>query len=176
MSRIKVSRESLEYETYPAGEYLLEIGGFKPQFAKDRKSVNLRPVLRIKNHQNLNGKPVFFNANTNAGFMLREFCHASGLLMVGESPEIAARGEGGDFEFPPGEFLNFDESKPEGWQYAGPLLGRTLRIELVEVQAMKKNSKGDMEAVPNKMRNDIKRFFCAVAGCKVTHKENLIRQ
>ena len=175
MGRLKISKESLEYQVYPAGEYVVEMGGFKPKFAGSKQSINLNPILRIKNHPALSGKTVFFNANTGASFLLRDFCHAAGMMMVGETPEMASKGEAGDFEFPPGDFLNFDPQKPENWKYAGPLLGKMLKIELVERQSMKKDQAGNLVPVPNQTRNEIKRFFCAIQGCGVAHKENLIR-
>ncbi len=172
--RLKISKGSLEYESYPSGDYFVQCNGFKPSFSKKRDSVNLKPVLRITGHPTLDGKPVMSNLNSGATFILRDFAHCFGLLLPGETPEMAAVGAAGDFDFPPGEFLNFDPQKPEGWQYAGPLMGRTGRIELVQVQSMK-NTPGGLVAVPNQFRNEVKRFYCAVPGCCVAHKDNLIR-
>lgn len=175
MGQIKIAKDSLEYESYPAGEYFVQCNGFKPAFSKDKKSYNMRPILRITGHATLDGKTVLTYLNSGATFILRDFTHAFGLLLDGETPDQAALGEAGDFNFPPGEFLNFDPQKPESWQYVGPLLGRTARVELALTQSMKKDSAGVLQPVPNTFRNEIKRFFCAVPGCSVAHKESLIR-
>ena len=168
MAQIKVSRESLEFETFPPGDYVVQLHGFRPKKSKDKNSTNLQPQLKIVGHPTLAGKHVFFNLNDGAGFIIRDFVHCMGLFMDNEVPgqEVGDRG----LELP-GEFVNWDDADPSKAQYAGPLLGRTGRIELAETQARDKSG----NAVPNKTRNEVKRFYCAAPGCTVQHKESLIR-
>lgn len=181
MGQINVTKDQLEYTSHPDGEYWVQLVGFKPQNAKNKvpaDSFNLRPQLRITDNQNqeLNNKSVLYNLNTQAGFILRDFCHMFGILMDGETPDMAAAGEAGDFSLP-GMFTPFDPDDAKKWgPYTGPLLNAKGRIEVVNVPKQRKKADGSgYETVPNETQNDIKRFFCAVPGCAVNHKDNLIR-
>lgn len=173
MAKFTVNRESLEGgEVYPAGIYQFQMSGFKPKLTnpspgKDR-STNLRPQMKITGHSQLDGKPIFAELNEKAGFVILDFTHALGLKMDNEDNDAVPA------EIP-GEFINWDPAKPEASSYAGPLLGRVGQVELAEVPAKKKNDKGEYEVVPNKFRNEIKRFICAVPGCQVKHRDNLIK-
>jgi len=146
------SVESLQGPSaFPGGIYELRLDGFEPKFSKDKGSVNYNPKFIVVNHPTLNDRRVFDNLNSKAGWVQLDLCHALGFEM-----EVI-----GDTAFLPGEFQGPDNN-PTDWHYIGPLVGRTLKVEIAEV-----DYKG-------KTNNKIKRFLCVVPGCKAKHSENLI--
>ena len=149
MPKIHAPKESIEGKPQLGGGiFEFRLDGFKPKKSKDGKSTNLNPQMRVINHPTNNDAPIFENMNSQAGWVQQDFCHALGVEM---EPD-------GGF---PGEF-NGPESDPSQWTYMGPLVGRTGRVELVQVP----NLKGGMRTTP-------KKYFCAVPGCTARHTESL---
>ena len=142
MPKITVAKDKMKgREPHPEGIYEFRVQGFKPGLSKKKDSVNLNPLLRIVNHPTLNGKPIFFNCNTNAGWLMDLFLNSIGLEMV---KDVAS----GDYNMP-GDF-NGPEGDPAKWQYAGPIIGRTGKCELI----LTDDTKGGK-------RNEVKQWFCA---------------
>lgn len=136
MVRITVSKEKMKgREPHPAGIYEFRVSGFKPKLSKNGDSVNLNPVLQIINHPKLNGKRLFFNMNTNAGWLLSAFCNNIKTPMVPTS-------DGASFDLP-GEF-NGPQTDPTKWVYAGPMLGRTGKCELGLVDDTKGGQRNEL--------------------------------
>lgn len=154
--RMGVPKDSLEgTKPLPIGDYTFRVDGFKPKASKDKNSTNLNPTLKIINNANgLNDERIFFNCNTNAGWIQKDFVHAIGLQMEIE----------GDTAYLPGSFIP-DPNSPDDvtkLRYEGPMLGRTGRC----VIAMRKDDKGRDQSF-------IKMFYCAVAGCTEKHSAEL---
>jgi hypothetical protein len=164
----------------PAGRITVMFKGFKPKSSKTaneatgEKSTNLNPELLIINDARtgpdgkpLNGQKVW--TSLNLGFLpaVQDFFHALGVPLQ----------ESGDNVDLPGYF-DGDTSNPDPskWgTFQGPAINETAELELVEVQANKKDSSGKYVPDPTKTRTDIKRYFCRVPGCQVQHLESLIR-
>jgi hypothetical protein len=152
MPKIKASKESLEGKPpLPVGIYTFRLDGFDPKLSKDTKSVNLQPKMKVINHAQHNDGRIFENLNSQAGWVMRDFCHALGIHMDGpEETDLP-----GDFQGPEGD--------PSNWKYVGPLVGKTGQVELTTVP----NLKGGTRTVP-------KRYLCAIPGCAVKHSESLV--
>lgn len=161
----KMHVEGTPLTAYPGGEYTVQFNGFKPKLSKKGDSINLNPILRVVGHPTLADKLVFYNCNDGFFPGIIDLVHAFGLELVDESDNA------GDI---PGDFLGYDPANLSTLAhtvYAGPLLGRTGRLELVEQQKVGR----DGNPIPNETSNAVKRFFCQVPGCKVNHKDNLIK-
>lgn len=171
MPQIKVNKESLKgFEALPAGIYELRLDGFEPLWSKKKDSVNLRPKLIVVNHSNpeLNdGKHrAFENLNSQAGWVMIDFCHAFGVRMSGEEDGVPMENWTSPDVGLPGEFIPnpADASNPEKWTYAGPLLGKVAKVEIIQVAGYKN---------ANKMQAAINKYFCTVPGCSHEHQESL---
>lgn len=135
MPKVRVSKESVKApEALPEGIYQYRLAGFKPQLSKDRGSINLNPQMMVINHPTLNGKHIFLNLNTKAGWILKAFVENLGLQMV----EV-----GEDLDMP-GQFDGPDE-EPKNWKYTGPLLGRTGRVKVIQADNTKGGIKNEIE-------------------------------
>lgn len=171
MPNIKVPVGKLKgFEALPPGTYQLRLDGFEPKWSKKKDSINLQPKLIVINNQNqeLNdGKHrAFDNLNSQAGWVLIDFCHAFGERMTGEedgvpmeqwtSPDV---GMPGDFQENP----SFP-GDPEKWTYVGPLLGRVATVDII-------NQPGYNNA--NKVQAVINKYYCQVQGCTHSHSEGL---
>jgi hypothetical protein len=153
MPKITTTKEQLEGKPpLEVGIYDFRVDGFKPELTKDKQSVNLRPQLRVINHPTHNGDPIFEWLNSQAGFMHKDFCAALGL-------ELTVNADGGATL--PGEFLGPDDD-PTKWQYVGPIVGRTGKLEL----ALGDNGRGKM--IPK-----IKRYISALPNYQC--KESLFK-
>lgn len=171
MPQIRVNKESLKgFEALPAGIYELRLDGFEPKFSKDKQSVNLRPKLVVVNNPNADlndGKHrAFDNLNSQAGWVMIEFCHGFGIRMTGEEDGVPMENWTSPDVGLPGEFdpNPTDANNPEKWTYKGPLLGRVARVEIINQPAY--NNANKIQAVINK-------YFCAVPGCSHQHLESL---
>ena len=170
MPRIGITKESLEgLKNPPAGIYEFRLDGFKPAWAKQKenkdRTINLKPQLVIVNHPTMNDKPIFMWGNTAFGVDIFDMCHALGVQYEDES---------GDNPHMPGTFAGpLDGTPNEGgpqddpaqWNYNGPLVGLIGKVELGET----------VDQRDNKVRTEVKRFFCKVPGCTMPHRDSLLR-
>ncbi len=139
----------------PEGRYTVRVDGFKPKASKNEEnpSVNLNPILKIINHQTLNGETVYTSLNQNAGFILKDFSHMLGL-------DVAVHG---DIVSIPGHFVPNPQSPQDYGQfrYQGPCLGQTGDLLIAH-----KEYKG-------KPQYYIKAYFCRKLGCTEKHSTEL---
>lgn len=147
MAKMSFSKESLTKKLVPGGIYTIHMGGFKPAKSKSNAdNINLNPQLKIVNHPDFTGKPVFVSLPQSEGWMIQDFVHCFGQEMDkdGNMP--------GDWDFP-------IQDNPATWRYRGPLLGKTGQVELVETTY---NGKPQLK---------VKQFICAVPDCKTKNPE-----
>lgn len=174
MPSIRTPKESLKgFEALPPGTYQLRLDGFEPKWSKKKDSVNLQPKMVVVNNQDqsLNdGKHrAFDNLNSQAGWILIDFCHAFGERMSGEEDGVPMENWTSPDVGLPGEFApspsNPSEADPEKWgPYIGPLLGRVAMVEIIQVPGFKN---------PAKLQSVINKYFCQVPGCTHQHSESL---
>jgi hypothetical protein len=157
MPKLTATKEELKGPPLlPEGLYTIRMAGFKPQFSKDKGSVNLTPQLKIINHPDYNDRsPGFENLNTKAKFLWQDFCHAFGVPLQ-ENPA------NGELEFP-GDFSGPDND-PTKWDYSGPLLGQVGQVYVVQAD----NTRGQDV-------NKIKFYVCKVPGCTERHSKDLAK-
>lgn len=153
MAKISFSKEELSGNVYPPGQYDLHLEGFEPAFSKQKTSINLNPILKIVNHQTLNGKRVFDNLNSGASWIIESFCHAFGL------PLTPNTNGGGDM---PGDFVGPDDD-PSKWNYVGPLSGAVAKVILNTKTYNGKESTG------------VDQWLCQVQGCNTKHASGLAK-
>lgn len=154
----------------PAGWYTVQIKGFKPKAAKlkpgetESQSLSLNAELAVINNPEHEGRRVFAGLNTKLPWIWPEFVHATGLPME-EIQDANAGTEKASYTIP-GVFENADTApdKPETWKYLGPLLNKTMEVELAEIPA-----EGSYAA-----KNEVRQYKCAVPGCTAKHSTNLI--
>ena len=157
MPKIKVSKEGMEGKPpVGSGIFVFRLDGFKPKFSKKGDSVNLNPTLKVINHPEHNGRPLFENLNTGAGWVQKDLCHALGIPMLADPSD-------GSYTFP-GEFTGPDND-PTQWRYVGPLLGKTGRVDVIEVPKFKGSG----------TQSSIKSYICAIPGCQEKHTDNLLK-
>jgi hypothetical protein len=156
MPRMGVSKDKLEgRKPLPSGFYEFRCDGFKPKASKDKNSTNFNPQLKvINNAQGLNDEFIFFNLNSNAGWIMKDFVHCLGLQMEVD----------GDQAFMPGNFKEDpnDSENVEKYKYEGPMVGRTGRVEI----GVRKDDK-------NKDQSYVKQLLCKVPGCVEKHSTDL---
>lgn len=137
--------------------YKLKFKGFRPKMSKNKDGVNFNAELEVVEHTpETNGSKVYMVLSTKFERALLDFCHGLGFPMNAD----------GTF---PGNF-EFDKNDPENVekaQYKGPLLGRTMKAELV-VTTYQGNEK-----------NEVKQISCAIDGCAtkfpdIKHLTNLV--
>ncbi|SRR6266567_172523 len=154
----------------PAGWYTVQLKSFKPKAAKPKNgetesgSLSLNAELAVINHPEHDGRRVFAGLNTKMAFMWPDFVHATGLQME-EVANADAGTEKASYTIP-GVFENADTDPehPENWKYLGPLLNKTMEVELAEIPAS-----GGFKA-----KNEVRQYKCAVPGCTEKHSTNLI--
>ena len=147
----------------PSGWYTLQLKAFRPRASKDGQSVSLNAELSIVNPVEYENRRVFASLNSKAGFIIFDFVHAAGMDMEEVQDENAGTEKAaltipGVFE---GQSANPDD--PTQWKYQGPLLNRTMEVELTETEYQ------------GKKRNEIRQYKCAVTGCTAKHSTNLIK-
>jgi hypothetical protein len=155
----------------PAGPYTLEFSGFDQKASKvkpgetESSSINLNPILKIIGNAEYEGRRIFANLNTKGPWVILDFVHACGIPMEEIQDEFAGT-EKANYTIP-GVFEGSDDSSktPEQWKYQGPLLNKTLQVEVAHVPA----SGGYKE------KNDVRQYICAVPNCTVKHSTNLIK-
>lgn len=153
MPKLKASSDEVKgLPPMPEGMYTVRLDGFKPEYSKDKGSVNLNPVMKVINHADHNDRSVFENLNTKGKWVWKDFCHSFGVIM----PEV-----NGDFEFP-GDF-DGPEDQPDKWQYRGPLLGQQAQLYLIQ---------SDYQG---RVNNKTKYYVCKVPGCVERHSANLVK-
>lgn len=154
----------------PAGWYTVQIKGFKPKAAAVKQgetesgSLSLNAEMAVIGHPEHEGRRVFAGLNTKMAFMWQDFVHATGLQME-EVQNADAGTEKASYTIP-GVFENSDTSPddPSKWNYLGPLLNKTMEVELAEIPAS-----GSYKA-----KNEVRQYKCAVPGCQEKHSTNLI--
>lgn len=149
----------------PAGWYTVQIKNFKPRAAKNKESVSFNAELAIIGHAEYDGRRVFVGLNTKMAFMWPDFVHAAGLPM-----EVVIDGNEGTEKEKftlPGVWDGYDEhpEDPSQWKYLGPLLNRTMEVELAEIPA----------TAEYKAKNEVRQFKCVLPDCTDKHSTNLIR-
>ena len=151
----KVKKESLEGpKKIPNGIYDVRLDTFEPEFSKDKKSYNFRPVMKIINNPEHNNQRVWENLNSNASWIQTEFCHAFGVV-----PWKDPQNPDGDPSFP----VQFegDMEKPKDWRITRcDMLGATARVEVAETA--------------NGKWINVKRYLCKIPGCTYRHRDNLL--
>jgi hypothetical protein len=147
----------------PAGWYTLQLKNFRPRASKDGQSVSLNAELAVVSPVQYEGRRVFPSLNSKAGFIIFDFVHGLGLEMEEVQDENAGT-EKASLTIPgvfDGQDTNPDD--PTQWKYQGPLLNRTIEVELAETEYQ------------GKKRNEIRQYKCVVAGCTARHSTNLIK-
>ena len=155
----------------PAGTYSLQFKGFKQKAAKikdgqsESESLNLNPELVVIGNAEYDGRKVFASLNTKAPWIIRDFCHALGVPMEEVQDQFAGT-EKANYTIP-GIFEGSDDpsKKPEDWKYQGPLLNKTMQVELAFIPAQ-----GGY-----KEKNEVRQYICAIDGCQEKHSTNLIK-
>lgn len=149
----------------PEGWYTLQIKNFRPKKSKDGESVSLNAELAIVNNSEYEGRRVFAGLNTKMAWMWADFIHATGLDMEEVQDEFAGT-EKANFTIP-GVFEGSDThpDKPSQWKYLGPLLNKTMEVELANIPPTD----------GYKAKNEVRQYKCAVAGCTEKHSTNLIK-
>jgi hypothetical protein len=156
----------------PASWYTLQLKDFKPKAAKPKppstvsESVSLNAELVVIEPTEYENRRVFCGLNTKMAFMWPDFVHALGMEMEVVQDENA--GTEKESKTLPGVFqgMDTDPEDPSKWKYLGPLLNKTMEVELAEIP-----SKDGFKA-----KNEIRQFKCAVPGCTEKHSTNLIKQ
>lgn len=171
MPTIKVPVGSLKgFSALPAGNYQVRLDGFEPKYSKKKDSVNLQPKMIVINNPDAelnDGKHrAFDNLNSQAGWVMIDFCHAFGERMTGEEDGVPMENWSSPDVGLPGEFKENPAfpGDPSKWTYVGPLTGKIAIIEIVQVPGFKNAAK--MQGVINK-------YFCQVPGCTHQHQESL---
>ena len=153
MPKMQVNPEETKVEKpAPAGWYEVRLKAGSVKMSKSGKGYNYNFVGEIVNSQaDNNGKAVFIRANN--GFAqaktINDIVHAAGFTL---EPDGSI----------PGDFKLKDPTKPKDFdnaQYSGPLLGKTLRLELAV---------GAYEGVD---RNEVVQFQCKVADCNTKYPD-----
>ncbi len=141
-----------------AGWYKLKFKGFKPKRgAKDKDSINFNAEFEIvEATPEDNGKKVYATLSTKFERALADFSHGLGFPMNPDGTFV------GNWQTDPKDAENVEK-----YQYAGPLLGKTAKVELV------------VESYQGNEKNSIKQFVCAIDGCatkfpEIKHMTNLI--
>jgi len=149
----------------PAGWYVLQLKNFKPRASKDGASFSLNAELAIINNPEYDGRRVFVGLNTKMPRIWPDFVHATGLPM--EIVQNADTGTEKEQYTIPGVFEGQDKhpDDPSQWKYLGPLLNKTMEVELAEIPA----------TAQYRAKNEVRQFKCAVAGCTEKHSTNLIK-
>jgi hypothetical protein len=154
----------------PAGWYILQLKGFKPKASKPKppstesESWNMNAEFEIINHPEHSTRKVFAGFNSKIPWAIVDFVHATGLRM--EEVQNGDEGTEKALFVIPGVWENIDKfpDDPSKWNYLGPLVNRTVEVELAEIPAT-----GQYKA-----KNEIRQFKCAVQGCVDKHSTNLI--
>jgi hypothetical protein len=188
--RFGVPASQLQQKVWcPPGIYTFKVTKFKPDYTKDKQSINLNPELEIcdtpgtflcedpacKTKHNdgqgnpghaFNGcKPAFLSGNEKAMFIVAAMCHALGHPMVEELN--SATGE--TYVNIPGEFSYTVANDPKTWTYKGPLTEPGV-VGQLEVNYLPQTN--NVGVVIGK-KNNIKMFICKVPGCTERHPTDL---
>jgi hypothetical protein len=149
----------------PAGWYSVQIKNFRPKKSKDGESLSLNAELAIVNNSEYDGRRVFAGLNTKMAWMWPDFVHATGLEMEEVQDEFAGT-EKANFTIP-GVFEGSDThpDEPSQWKYLGPLLNKTMEVELANIPPQD----------GYKAKNEVRQYKCAVTGCTEKHSTNLIK-
>ena len=154
----------------PAGWYTVQLKGFRPKAAKPNpatgvsESWSMNAELEIINHPEYTNRRVFAGLNSKMAFMWPDFVHATGLTM--EVVQDENTGTEKESYCIPGVWENVDKESedPSKWKYLGPLLNKTMEVELAEIPAQD----------GYKAKNEVRQYKCAVPECTDKHSTNLI--
>lgn len=156
MAKMQLSKDKLQRKLTPGGIYEVHMGGFKPARSKSNPdNINLNPILKIINHPDFSGKPIFVSLPRSEDWMIQDFVHCLGLTLDSDNNI-------------PGEWDFAVEQNPETWKYRGPLVGRTGKMELIETEYQ------------GKPQLKVKQMICGVTNCRqlypaITHSANMVK-
>lgn len=129
--------------------YKLKFKGFRPKLSKDKQSMNFNAELEVVEHTvETNGSKVYMGLNTKFARAFVDFSHGLGFPLNADGTFA------GNWEFDPKDPENIEKA-----QYKGPLLGRTMKAELV------------VTSYQGNERNEIKQITCAIDGCATKFPE-----
>lgn len=172
---LQISKEQIEgREQLPEGIYKVRFSRFNPQWTRQNqlteqqwiasRSINLSGVYEVLEHPDYAGILVYDTLNVGPKTPLMglvDMCHAFGFPIEIDSTT-------GQYEIPGMDSIlqapNYDQDKPETWDYRGPLLGKVGQVEIGH-----KMFNGKPQVRP-------RRWFCTVPNCTTRHSQNLIRQ
>lgn len=129
--------------------------GFKPKKSKAGDSVNFNAQMKIINHPENDGYPLYETLSAKAGFTMWDFAHGFGL-------ELEDMGNG-QYSIPgvwDGDLVKFKEDDPTTWVYEGPLVGRDAQVEIAP------------DTYEGKTSMKIKRYICTVPDCDTRFPDN----
>jgi hypothetical protein len=155
----------------PAGWYTAQIKNFKPRAAANKESISFNCELAIIGNPEYEGRRFFVGLNTKMAWMWTDFVHATGMEMEIIQNELTCT-EKEQFNLP-GVWEGSDQypDDPSQWKYQGPLLNKTMDVELAEIPAGTDPKSGRAF----KAKNEVRQFKCAVTGCTEKHSTNLIK-
>jgi hypothetical protein len=148
-------KDSLSGKVIPPGLYKVRLNGFKPRQNKNKDSVNFNAQMKVIDHPEFDGVPLYETLSAKSGFTQWDFAHAFGL-------ELEDQGNG-QYALPgtwDGDLAGFKEHDPSTWKYDGPLLGRDAQVEVA------------VDTYEGKENNKIKRYICAVPDCATKFPDN----
>lgn len=151
-------KDSLTGKQVLPGLYTVRLMGFKPKKNNNGDSVNFNAQMKIINHPEYDGTPLYETLSAKAGFTQWDFAHAFGM-------ELEDLGNG-QYVLPgtwDKDLAKFKEDDPSTWVYDGPLLGRDAQVEVANDPNFRDSTKLD---------NKIKRYICAVDQCDVKFPDN----
>jgi len=148
-------KESLTGKTVTPGLYTVRLTGFKPKKNKDGDSVNFNAQMKIINHPEYDGTPLYETLSAKAGFTQWDFAHGFGLQLedLGNGQYVLP----GTWDK---DIAKFKETDPLTWVYDGPLIGRDAQVEIAN------------DTWDGKINNKIKRYICAVPDCDSLFPDN----
>lgn len=146
----------------PQGWYQLRLSGFKPKVAGQNKdSINYNPQIEVINNPEYDGRKIFENLNSKAGWIIQDLVHACGQQLV----EVQDGNQGTEAAIwtIPGFWANADQfpEEPEKWEYQGPLTNAVFEAEVY------------ISEYNGKKSNKIMQYKCSIPGCTERHSTNL---
>lgn len=140
----------------PAGTYDMIVRSIKLVQVKDKPGqMNFKVELEPQGITDRKNPRVFDTINEQMANFIQDFVHGAGLPMTTTQNGADVPGE---FK-PPTEQKDKEAKPPVLAVYSGPLLGRTVRTEVIE---------SSWNGQPN---NKVKQYFCKVEGCATKYPD-----
>jgi hypothetical protein len=161
---MKVSNDKLEgLDVVPPGPYDIKLVGFNVKVSKKGDSFNLNPCMEIVGHPEFAGRKVFDTLNSGGAWTWPDFVHCFGLPMETDGKESWIPGSWD------GDKAKYKADDPNTWKYAGPLLGRSGKVNIA------------VDNYNGKDSNKVERYICAVPDCaskfpKIRHIADLLKR